>query len=69
MDRSRQARWDIGGMRTVSCRVPTEVNAALMEACRLRRTTRHAVLCEAVARFIREVGCAGCPVGPPEAQP
>ena len=73
MDRSRQARWDVDGMRTVSCRVPKEVNAALVEACRRNHTTRHRVLCAAVRRFIDANGVeADHPdwrPGPPEARP
>lgn len=73
MQRHRQARWDVDHMRTVSCRVPVEVNAALMEACRRNHTTRHRILCAAVRRYINESGVeARHPdwrPGPPEARP
>lgn len=73
MERRRQARWDIGHMRTVSCRVPVEVSAALIEACRRQHTTRHRVLCAAVRQFIDQSGVEACHPdwrpGPPEAQP
>ena len=73
MQRHRQARWDVDHMRTVSCRVPVEVNAALMEACRRNHTTRHRVLCAAVRQYINDSELSamnlGWRPGPPEALP
>lgn len=73
MERKHQAMWDIDHMRTVSCRVPVEVNAALMEACRRNRTTRHRVLCAAVRQYINDSELSAMHPdwrpGPPEARP